>query len=104
MKLSEITKKPQLIEVLIDDKTTVKEYGEALSFHTWDRQPMDVFIKLANLSSNIENKNPNIGDMIGIVKTLILDEDGKEILTDENAMPTSILMKVIQKVTESLGK
>ena len=104
MKLSEITKKPQLIEVLIDDKETVKEYGEALSFHTWDRQPMDVFIKLANLSSNIENKNPNIGDMIGIVKTLILDEDGKEILTDENAMPTSILMKVIQKVTESLGK
>lgn len=104
MKLSEITKKPQLIEVLIDDKETVKEYGEALSFHTWDRQPMDVFIKLANLSSNIENKNPNIGDMIGIVKTLILDEDGKEILTDDNAMPTSILMKVIQKVTESLGK
>jgi len=104
MKLSEITKKPQLIEVLIDDTDTVKEYGEALSFHTWDRQPMDVFIKLANLSSNMENKNPNIGDMIGIVKTLILDEDGKEILTDNNAMPTSILMKVIQKVTESLGK
>jgi len=104
MKLSEITKNPQLIEVLIDDKETVKEYGEALSFHTWDRQPMDVFIKLANLSSNIENKNPNIGDMIDVVKTLILDEDGKQILTDKNAMPTSILMKVIQKVTESLGK
>jgi len=104
MKLSEITKNPQLIEVLIDDKETVKEYGEALSFHTWDRQPMDVFIKLANLSSNIENKNPNIGDMIDVVKTLILDEDGKEILTDKNAMPTNILMKVIQKVTESLGK
>ena len=104
MKLSEITKNPQLIEVLIDDKETVKEYGEALSFHTWDRQPMDVFIKLANLSSNIENKNPNIGDMIDVVKTLILDEDGKQILTDKNAMPTNILMKVIQKVTESLGK
>jgi len=104
MKLSEITKKPQLIEVLLDDKDTVKEYGEALSFFTWDRQPMDVFIKLANLASNIENKNPNIGDMIGVVKTLILDENGKEILTDKNAMPTNILMKVIQKVTESLGK
>ena len=48
MKLSEITKKPQLIEVLIDDEETVKEFGEALTFHTWDRQPMDVFIKLAN--------------------------------------------------------
>lgn len=104
MKLSEITKKPQLIEVLLDDKETVKEYGEALSFHTWDRQPMEVFIKLANLSTNIENKDPNIGDMIDVVRTLILDEKGNEILKDNNAMPTSILMKVISKVTESLGK
>jgi hypothetical protein len=104
MKLSEITQKPQLIEVLIDDKDTIKEYGEALSFHTWDRQPMDVFIKLANLASNIENKNPNIGDMIDVVRDLIVDEKGKPLLTDNNAMPTNILIKVIQKVTESLGK
>ena len=104
MKLSEITKKPQLIEVLIDDKETIEEFGEALSFHTWDRQPMDVFIKLANLSSNIEEQNPNIGDMIHIVKDLILDENGKQILTGKNSMPTKILMKVVQKVTESLGK
>ena len=104
MKLSEITQKPQLIEVLIDDKDTIKEYGEALSFHTWDRQPMDVFIKLANLASNIENKNPNIGDMIDVVRDLIVDEKGKPLLTDNNAMPTNILVKVIQKVTESLGK
>jgi len=104
MKLSEITKKPQLIEVLIDDKETVKEYGDSLSFYTWDRQPMETFIKLANLSSNIENKNPNIGDMIHVVKELILDENGKEIITDDNVMPVHILTKVIQKVTESLGK
>lgn len=104
MKLSEITQKPQLIEVLIDDADTIKEYGEALSFHTWDRQPMDVFIKLANLSSNIENKNPNIGDMIDVVRDLIVDEKGIPLLTDNNAMPTNILIKVIQKVTESLGK
>lgn len=104
MKLSEITKKPQLIEVLIDDEETVKEFGEALTFHTWDRQPMDVFIKLANLASNIENQNPNIGDMIGVAKSLILDEKGKEIIKDGTMMPTNILIKVVQKVTESLGK
>ena len=65
---------------------------------------MDVFIKLANLASNIENKNPNIGDMIDVVRDLIVDEKGKPLLTDNNAMPTNILIKVIQKVTESLGK
>ena len=104
MKLSEITTKPQLIEVLIDDKDTVKEFGESLSFYTWDRQPMEVFIKLANLASNIENKNPNIGDMIGVARSLILDDKGNEIIKDGTMMPSNILIKVVQKVTESLGK
>ncbi len=104
MKLSEITKKPQLIEIFLDDDDTVKEFGEPLSFHTWDRQPMDVFIKLANLTSSIESKNPNIGDMINVVKELILDEKGNQLIKDKEAMPTNVLMKVITKVTEQLGK
>ena len=58
MKLSQLTAKPQLIEVTIDDEDTIKEFGEAITFHTWDRQPMDVFMKLANATGN---------DTIGII-------------------------------------
>ena len=42
--------------------------------------------------------------MIGVAKSLILDEKGKEIIKDGTMMPTNILIKVVQKVTESLGK
>jgi len=98
MKLSEITSEPKLIEVILDDEATIKEFGEALTFHTWDRQPMDVFMRLANVDQK------NTGELINIVKTLILDEKGKQILTDKNILPTAILMKAIAKVTEQLGK
>lgn len=98
MKLSQICSEPQLVEVKLDDKDIVKEYGEALTFYTWDRQPMDVFMRLANIDQK------NTGDLINIVKTLILDEQGKEVLNDKNMLPTSILMKAIGKVTEQLGK
>lgn len=98
MKLSQITSEPKLIEIVIDDKDTVKQYGEPLSFYTYDRQPMDVFMRLANVDQK------NTGDLINIVKTLILDEAGKQILTDTNMLPTSVLMKAIAKVTEQLGK
>lgn len=103
MKLSEISKAPKLVEILLDDEETVKEFGEPLSFHTWDRQPMELFIKLANLSDGSE-KNVKVGDMINVVKTLVLDDKGKEIITDKSALPSHVLMKVIQKVSESLGK
>ena len=104
MKLSEISKKPQLVEVLIEDEEIIKEFGEPLSFHTWDRQPMDTFIKLANLTSENDSKNIRIGDMIEVVRTLVLDEKGKEIISKDNTLPVNVLTKVIQKVTETLGK
>ena len=98
MKLSQLTAKPQLIDIHIDDEDTIKEFGEPIEFWTWDRQPMDTFMKLANSNGN------DISNIIGVVRTLILDEKGKEILKDDEMLPTHILMKAIGKVTELLGK
>jgi ubiquinone biosynthesis protein Coq4 len=97
MKLSQLSAKPQLVEVSLDDKATVKEFGEPITFHTWDRQPMDIFMKLANSNNDTQS-------IIGVVKTLILDEEGKQILQDDAMLPTHVLMKAITKVTELLGK
>lgn len=98
MKLSQIAAEPQLIELTLDDKEIVKQFGEPLSFYTWDRQPMEVFMRLANLDQK------NTGELINVVKTLILDEEGKPVLNDKNMLPTGVLMKAIAKVTEQLGK
>jgi hypothetical protein len=98
MRLSQLVAKPQLIEVSLDDEATVKEYGETIVFHTWDRQPMDTFMKLASATDT------NTADIIKIVKDLILDENGKPLLTGDGMLPTPVLMRAIGKITEALGK
>lgn len=98
MKLSQIAAKPQLIMMTLDDEETVKEFGEPLEFYTWDRQPMDTFMQLAT----VNNKDPNV--MLNIVRTLILNEEGKEILTEESMLPSHVLLRVISKVVDLLGK
>lgn len=98
MKLSQIAAKPQLIKITIDDEDIVKEFGEPLEFWTWDRQPLETFMELASVT------NKNNKEMIKIVRTLILDESGAEILADNNMLPTHVLMKVISQVVELLGK
>jgi hypothetical protein len=98
MKINQIASKPQLIKVIVDDISTIKEFGEAVEFWTWDRQPLDKFMKLASV------KQDNPAEIIEIVKTLILDEDGKEVVNGENMLPTQLLIRIIQKVTETLGK
>ena len=98
MKLSQLAAKPQLIQLTIDDEATVKEHGEAIEFWTWDRQPLETFMKLAN------SDQQNASGMIDIVRTLILDENGKQIITKDSMLPSSVLIKVISKIVETLGK
>ena len=98
MKLSQLAAKPQLIQIALDDEDIVTKYGEPLEFYTWDRQPLDTFMKLAQANAS------NAGDMIGIVKTLILDEHGKEIINNDAMLPSDILIRVIAKIVDTLGK
>lgn len=98
MKLSQLAAKPQLIKVELNDEDTVAEFGEPLEFYTWDRQPLDTFMKLASTSQADAVK------MVDIVKTLILDEDANEVITKENMLPSGVLLKAIGKVVELLGK
>lgn len=98
MKLKEIAKEPQLIKIVLDSEEVVQEYGEPLEFYTWDRQPITNFIKLANLN------HEDMAQIMSVVKQLVLDEDATEILTDKTVLPNKIMMQVVQKVVEGLGK
>lgn len=98
MKLSQLAAKPQLVKVTIDDEDVIAAHGEALEFWTWDRQPLDTFMKLAQLQDR------DMGKIIDVIRTLILDESGKEIIATDSMLPTDILIKVVAKVVSLLGK
>ena len=98
MKLSDIAKKPQLVKIVMDSADIVKEFGEPLEFWSYDRQPMDVFIRL----SSVDPENQSA--IINSVRELVLDESGKPILSGDLVLPTWVLMKVMTKVVEGLGK
>ena len=98
MELNNLTAKPTLIKLTIDDKDTIEEFKEPIEFYTWDRQPIDHFMKLASLDKN------NYNSVIDVVSKMVMDKDGGQIITKDNVLPNKVLMKVITKVVESLGK
>lgn len=98
MKLSELAQKPRLIAVVLDDEDTMAEHGESVEFWTWDRQPMHVFMKLANINAD------NATAVIDAVRDLVLTEQGDPVLTDGVVLPTRVMMRVLTKVVENLGK
>jgi hypothetical protein len=97
MKLSQLAAKPQLIKLELADEDIVKQYGEPIEFYIYDRQSMDVFMKLASLDEK------NFAQIAEIIKEVILDDTGKKVLSDESLLPMPVMMKVIQNVIEKLG-
>lgn len=98
MKLTELAAKPQLIKLVLDTPDVIERYQEPLEFYTWDRQPLDVFVKLAQIN------NSNIGDVIDIVRTMILDESGNQVIQNDVMLPSTVLIQAIGKITDTLGK
>ena len=98
MKLAELAGKPKLILLTLDDEAIIKEFDEPLEFWTWDRQPMAQFVKLASI------KDDNFESIIEVVSELVLDDVGKPILHGDETLPTKVLMAVVTKIVDTLGK
>ena len=100
MNLKELATKPQLIKVTLDDKETIKEYPEGLEFFVWDKQPLEHFIKIATSTQHTDN----YPEMVELCASMVLDEDGKAVMSDGLVLPGAIMLKCVNKVVEQLGK
>jgi hypothetical protein len=98
MKLSEIATKPKLNKIVLDKEEIVAKYGEALEFFIYDRQPLEVFGRLANAEKE------NFTDIANLMKDLILDEEGNPVMTEDKQLPFEVLVEAMTKVSEHLGK
>lgn len=98
MKITELSTKPQLLKIILNDKQTKELYGDDIEFYIWDRQPLDKFAKFASV------KPENIDNMLELCGDLILDESGEPVMKDGNVLPNQLLVKCVNKVVEQLGK
>ena len=98
MKLQELAVKPTLIKLTITEPKIVEKYGEELDFHIYDRQPLDIFAKLAT----IKEENPL--EFTDILVDLILNEEGKPVMSEEKILPIDVLTEAIKLIGDKLGK
>lgn len=98
MDLTKLSAAPTLVKVTIDDKETVKEFGEALEFWTWDRQPLNTYLSLNAAMSDDQDK------AVELLKTLVLDPEGNPIMAGDKILPAKIMVKAMTQVMALLGK
>ena len=100
MDIKNLATKPQLVKVTLDDAEIVELYGDAIEFWIWDKQPLQKFVKFANIGEDTKN----FGEILEICSDLILDNEGNPVLIDGAVLPSKVLIKCVNKVVEQLGK
>ena len=98
MNLKDLAQKPTLVELKVTEPAIVEKYGDELSFWVYDRQPIDVFAKLATM----QEANPlEFTDMLA---QLILDAEGKPVMADGKVLPIDVLTEAVKLIGDTLGK
>jgi|TARA_R110000796_G_C14198164_1_gene391471 hypothetical protein len=98
MKLTQLATKPQLTKITIDEPVLVEKYGEPVDFYIHDKINLEQYTQLASI------KTEDLGSMIGLIKELVLDENGKQVMDEEHVLPTDLLNACMVKVVDTLGK
>ena len=98
MKLADLAIKPKLIKLTINDEAIVKKYGEELEFYMYDRQPLDVFSKMANASTD------DMETYFSLLTQIILKEDGTPVMSDDHVLPVDVMTQAMKMIGDNLGK
>lgn len=102
MNIKELAQKPKLVPLTITEEKIVEKYGEEITFYILDRQPINVYAKLATLAS--ENKPENLEEIVKVVNSMIMDDAGNSVSTGEQGLPVDVLMSAMAVISEYLGK
>ena len=97
MKISELSKKPQLTKITLSSPSIVERYGDEIEFWMWDRQPLDVFAKL----STGDGADAHV---VELISKLILDEDGNNVIKDGHTLPIDVITECMTEIGKILGK
>jgi hypothetical protein len=97
--LTEFARKPQLIEIVLDNEDIVKEYGEPIVFYMNDFVDINTYFDF--FRSQTDGKNSGLNQ---VLKRIILNKEGQPVMGDDEALPVDLAIAVLGKVNENLGK
>lgn len=99
MNIQKFASTPKLIEIVLDDEDLVKTYGEPITFWTYDVVSLATYFEFFNSRSNGQFEA-----LEKVIKKLILLENGKPAIQDNQDIPIDIAAAAIAKVGDILGK
>lgn len=96
MDLRAVAQTPKLVKITLDDPAIVETYGESIDFWMYDRQDISTYLRFSTIKDNTT-------ELIAVVRDLVRDKSGNQMLAENQVLPLDIMTSMIQAVTQHLG-
>lgn len=96
--LTEFAKKPQLIEIVLDDADIVEEFGEPVVFYIKDYVDITTYFDFYKAQAEERHR------LNEVLNRLVLDKDGNPMLQPDEVLPLNLSVSVLAKINDNMGK
>lgn len=96
--ISDFSRKPELVQVVLDNEDIKQEFGDTVIFYMKD------FVDINTYFEFFRSQSENDGNLSGILQKIILNEKGEPVLKDDEQLPVNLAVAALTKINETLGK
>lgn len=98
MDINKFAKKPEMIQITLDDAEIIENYGEAITF--W----MKDFVDINTYFDFFKSQGTGGNELNTLMAKIILKEDGTPAIGEGEALPVDIAVAALTKINDTLGK
>lgn len=99
MDISKLSKKPELVKMTIDDADIVEMFGEPIDFWISDGMGISTYFGFYKLQEQQNDEQLN-----ALLRKVVLKEDGSPSIGPDETLPVPIVMAILVRVSNFLGK
>ena len=96
--ISEFAKKPQLVEIVLDNEDIINEFGEAVIFYMHDYVDINTYFEF------FRSQSENGTGLNELLRKIILNAEGQPVLGAYDALPVKLAVGALAKINDNLGK
>jgi len=99
MEITQLARKPELVEVKLDSEDIIETYGESIEF--WMKDYVDITTYFDFYKAQGGENGAKLNDLL---RQIILKSDGTQAMGPEDELPVDIAVAALTRINDILGK
>lgn len=96
--IKDFARKPQLVRVELDSEDIREEFGDSVVFYMKD------YVDISTYFDFYRSQTDNPGGLNSVLQKLVLNAEGQPVINDDEALPATLAIGALSKISEVLGK